>query len=265
MVSSKPFRMFGPWALITGASSGIGEEYARQLASHGFNLVLAARRVDLLEQLGKELTNRFQIQYRTLFADLTKQDGHKILIEQCSDLDIGLFVANAGAAKPGRFTARGYVDLSEKIQLNALSHVWLAHYFSKKFVSNRRGGIVFTGAMGATGGVPFMAIESGTKAFIEGFGQALNYELRDKGVHVTVLVTPPTETPVLKEIGFSPDNMPATPISVSQCVKETIIALLENKPSVLPGRKFRAMNLLVPAKVSRALMGRIMKKNNNIE
>lgn len=265
MKSSKIYQQFGPWAIVTGASSGIGEEYSKQLAAHGFHLVLVARRLDLLEKHGAELSKKWGIQYRTVQADLSLPESYKKVIEASDDLDVGLLISNAGTGRSGRFLNRSEDDLLQIVHINALSHTWLTHYLGRKFIQRGKGGIALTGAMGATSGVPFMAIESGTKAFIEGFGKSLHWELKDKGVHVTVLVTTPTETPIIKELGFTKENTPVSPITTGQCVKETLKALSKNQVTVLPGLKFRIMNALMPDNLSREMMGKTMKKNNHIQ
>jgi short-subunit dehydrogenase len=265
MTDSLFLNTFGPWALVTGASSGIGEGFAYELASKGINLVLVARRVDLLEKTGAALHAKFGIQYRVAQVDIFRPQASEVIIECCEDLDIGLLISNAGTGRPGRFINRSEQDLSEIIQVNALSHIWLTYYFGRKFAAKGKGGIVLTGAMGSTNGVPFMAIESGTKSFLEGFGKSLNYELKDKCVHVTVLVTPPTQTPVLRNLGFNDQNMPTSPVTVKQCVTKTLDALTRNKAWVLPGRKFRIMNSLMPPGLNRQIMGNTMKKINNIQ
>ena len=256
---------FGPWALVTGASSGIGEEFARQLAAQGLNLVLVARRQSLLEKLGSHLAQQYGIQYRVLGMDLATEGSVESLIEATSELDVGLLISNAGTGRPGKFLSRTLNDLMGIIQLNALSHLRLTHHFGQRLSRRGRGGIVLTGAMGATQGVPYMATESGTKALIEGLGKALHTEFGPTGVHVTVLKTSPTETPVLAALGFTADTLPATPVSAAQCVRETLRALQANRASIIPGRKYRVMHALLPGSLSRRFMGNTMKRNNNIK
>ena len=94
---------FGPWALITGASSGIGREFARQIAASGINVVLVARREALLEELGRALANEFGVKSRTVVADLSQVDFLDHLAQLTDDLDIGLVVSNAGTPHPGAF------------------------------------------------------------------------------------------------------------------------------------------------------------------
>jgi short-subunit dehydrogenase len=96
-------KKFGPWAIVTGASSGIGKEFANQLASSGLNFVLVARRLSLLEKLGDRLGQQFGIEYRTIQADLSDENFMKGIEQATNDLDIGLVISNAGAGAPGEF------------------------------------------------------------------------------------------------------------------------------------------------------------------
>lgn len=265
MATSKLLNKFGQWAIITGASSGIGEAYANQLASEKFNLVLVARRSDVLNKLGKSLSEKHGIKYIVIKVDLSIPAAHQEVITATKDLDVGLLISNAGTGRPGSFLKRTQEDLSQIIHLNALSHVWLTYHFSKIFSARGKGGIAITGAMGARNGVPYMAIEAGTKAFVEGLGQSLNYELKSKGVHVTVLVASPTETPVIKELGFTKENIPAKPITAANCVRETLEALYINQPTIIPGLKYRIMNAILPGSFGRNMMGKALKKNNSIQ
>jgi short-subunit dehydrogenase len=255
---------FGPWALVTGASSGIGEGFARRLAQEGFHLVLVARRKYELENLGRELDSQYNTQCKIIQADLSEESEIGRVLEQTDAMDIGLLISNAGTGSVSRFFDRSPEELKRIIQLNAVSHVSLCHHFGHKMVIRRQGGILLTGAMGAIHGVPYMANEAGTKGYIESFGKSLHGELKEFGVHLTVLVTPPTKTPVFFKLGFTLENSPASPITVKQCVEESLVALSVNRVAVMPGLKFRVMNALTPSSLSRDITGKILKKNNNI-
>jgi short-subunit dehydrogenase len=255
---------FGPWAIITGASSGIGEEFAKQLAADGFNLVLVARRLNLLEAIGTQLAKEHNIKYRLIVADLATEDAIKKITEGTNDLEIGLLISNAGTGKPGKFFEFDESELKYTLQLNAISHLSLVHFFGKKMAKRRKGGILLTGAMGAINGLPYMANEAGTKGYIYSLGKSLHTEFREFGLHITILMTPFTETPVLNKLGFTKENIPIRPLSVKQCVTESLIALSKNKITVIPGLKFRVMNALIPGSVARARSAKIMKKNNGL-
>ena len=251
---------FGPWALVTGASSGIGAEFARQLAAAKLNVVLAARRQTLLEQLGGELQGRFGVQTRSIRTDLSEPDAVARLAAAVVDLDIGLVVSNAGTGNPGSFLHEDRDELMQRFRLNALSHLDIAHHFSPRLAARRRGGLILGGAMGAAHGIPFMANDAGSKAFVESFGESLHVELKRQGVHVTVLVVPPTDTAILAKFGLDPTNMPMKPMSPRQCAAEAIRAIERNQSRCLPGATNRLMSALVPVSVARTLMGRMIEQ-----
>lgn len=255
---------FGPWAVITGASSGIGKEFAQQLAADGLNLVLVARRLALLNEIGNALAKEFGIQYLAIEADLANENSIEIITKATDGLDIGLLISNAGTGRPGKFLSFEENDLKYILQLNAISHLMLTHYFARRLAKRGKGGVLLTGAMGATDGVPYMANEAGTKGYIQSLGKSLHTEFKEFGLHITVLVTSPTETPVLGKLGFNKDKIPMKPVSASQCVKEALLALRSNRITILPGLKYRIMNALVPGSLARKMTGKIMKKNNRI-
>jgi uncharacterized protein len=96
-------KRFGPWALVTGASSGIGKEFARQIAASGINIVLVARREDLLKEVGVEFSKRYGVEHRVVVLDVSREDFIGQLASATDDLDIGLVVSNAGTGNPGEF------------------------------------------------------------------------------------------------------------------------------------------------------------------
>jgi hypothetical protein len=251
---------FGPWALITGASSGIGREFARQIAASGINVVLVARREALLRDTGAELSKDYGVAHRIVVADLSEEGFLHKLSAATDDLDIGLVVSNAGTANPGEFLKLDRSELVRLLKLNSLAHMEIAHQFGPALVARGRGGIVLCGAMGAMQGVPFMANESGAKSYVQSFGEALHAELEPHGVNVSVLVIGPTQTAIIDKIGFDPAKMPMKPMSAEQCVYEGLEALKQNRATHLSGRLNRIMNALIPASLSRSMMGKLMSK-----
>ena len=240
---------FGPWALVTGASSGIGKEFARQLAAHGINVILAARRLGTLESIGREIRQRFGVEYRVVEVDFTQSDPLGVIENATRDLDVGLVVSNAGDAAPGEFLAASRDQMRAIARINVLAHLDLAHHFGGRLAARKRGGLLLVGALGASDGVPFMAHTGATKAYVHSLGQALHVELVKKGVSVTVLMPGPTDTPALDKLGI--ENPPMRPMPVAQCVSEALRALNANRPTIVPGRLIRLMVALVPASVAR--------------
>ncbi|HWA87705.1 MAG TPA: SDR family NAD(P)-dependent oxidoreductase [Opitutus sp.] len=254
---------FGPWALVTGASSGIGREFARQIAASGINTVLVARRRPLLEELGRSLAEEFGTHYRAVEADCSKPELLPKLAGATDELDVGLVISNAGTAEPGLFLQRDRSSMLELIRLNALSHLEIAHHFGRRLAQRGRGGLLLSGAMGAMIGLPFMAAESPSKAFVQTMGEALNVEFGPLGVNVTVLVVAPTETAVISKIGLDHRNLPTRRtrmkrMPVEQCVREGLAALVRNRATHIPGRANRVINALMPASAARRLMGKML-------
>jgi short-subunit dehydrogenase len=251
---------FGPWALITGASSGIGREFARQLGAAGLNLVLVARRQALLEEAGNRFAKDFGVEYRAVTADLSQGGFVEALAEATEGLDIGLVVSNAGDISPGAFLSKDRDELVSLFRLNALAHLELAHHFGKALAARGRGGLLFVGAMGSDKGVPYMAADAAARAYVQCFVQGFHAEMEPLGVHVTVVPAGPTETPVLAKLGLTPGNMPVKPMKPEQCASEGLRGLQANRPVVIPGRMNRIMKALVPASITRSMMVKMFTK-----
>ena len=253
-------RRFGPWAVITGASSGIGREFARQIAASKINVALVARREPQLDEVGLECSGEFGVEHRVIVADLSVEGSIGQLAEATRDLDVGLVISNAGSANPGRFLDKESGELAMTLRLSALAHAEIARHFGRKLIARRRGGLVFVGAVGAENGAPFMAHDGGAKAYVRSLALALHEELSSHGVHVTAVLPGPTDTPVLAKFGLDPKTMPLKPMLVTDVVKEGLQALSANRPTLVPGRMNRMMRAIVPASVTRSMMMRMFEK-----
>ena len=253
-------KRFGPWALVTGASSGIGKEFARQIAASGINVMLVARRDALLAELGRAISQEFDVQYRALAMDLSQEGFIAGLADATHDIDIGLVVSNAGTGNSGEFLKLDRQLLQKTLRLNTMAHLDIAHHFGAKLAKRRRGGIILVGAMGAENGVPCMANDGAAKAYVHSLGEALQYEFKPLGVYVTVLAAGFTNTAVLEKFGFDPKTMPMKPMSVEQCVSEGLSGLLKNRSRIVPGRLNRIMNALVPASLARKMEADMLGK-----
>src|ERR1700674_3676791 len=181
-------KMFGPWALVTGASSGIGKEFAQQIAASGINIVLVARREDLLKEVGVEFSKRYGVEHRVVVLDVSREDFIGQLASATDGLDIGLVVSNAGTGNPGQFLKL------DRQRLSTMAHLNITHHFGAKLAKRRRGGLILAGAMGAENGVPCMANDGAAKAYVHSLGEALHFEFKPLGVYVTVLAAGFTNT-----------------------------------------------------------------------
>src|SRR5260370_27334771 len=187
---------FGAWALVTGASSGIGKEFARQIAASGINIVLVARREDLLKEVGVECSKRFGVEHRVIVLDVSREDFIGRLASATDDLDIGLVVSNAGTGNPGEFLKLDRQLLQANLPLSTMAHLNISHHFGAKLAKRGRGGLILAGAMGPGNRVPCMADDGAAKAYVHSLGEALHYEFKPLGVYVTVLAARSTSTPV---------------------------------------------------------------------
>ncbi|MBI3606930.1 MAG: SDR family NAD(P)-dependent oxidoreductase [Nitrospirae bacterium] len=252
---------FGPWAIVTGASSGIGKEFARQLASAGLNLVLVARRGALLEELSQNLSREFKIQCKVVALDLTKDGFISDIDAAVKNLDIGLLVSMQGAGVAGEFLKTSREVLREVLSINVISHLELVHYFAPKLVNRGRGGIVMVGAMGASLGVPYIANIAASKAYVESLGEALHIELKEHNVNVFTLLPGPTNTDlIVEEFGMDIDSMPMKPMAVDQCVAEGLKGLQANQSSRIPGRLNRVLRKLMHTSPARKFMTKMQRE-----
>ena len=249
---------YGPWAVVTGASSGIGEAFAGQLAAAGLNLVLAARSAGRLDALGQALAGAHGISYRAVTVDLSDPAGAAALLAATGDLDIGLLVSNAGTGRPGPLLDQPLEDLHRRLTLNAVTHLDLAHGFGRRLAARGRGGIVLTSALGALQGLPNMAHDAAAKAYVLNLGEALHHELAPAGVDVTVMLPGSVDTPVIDALGLRGAALPIRPQPAEAAVRETITAFLRHQPLHIPGRPMRIMTRLVPRSLAVRMNGRML-------
>lgn len=244
---------FGPWAVVTGASSGIGKEFARQLAASRINLVLVARRLEMLEGVGAGLERAFGIEYRAVGLDLSGESFLPPLQAATDDLDVGLVVSNAGASL-GFFKdllEHDRAGLHRIVRLNTVAHLDLAHSFGRRLAERGRGGILLVSSLGARQAWPGAADYAAGKAFVSVLGESLHVELSKFGVSVTVLLPGATETEMVRAYGVDATTMnrlmrPMRLMSVEQVVTEGLRALAANHSTHIPGRANRAMAAVLP-------------------
>lgn len=243
---------FGPWAIVTGASSGIGAEFARQVAAAGVNVVAVGRREQRLTDLAAELQRDHGVDTRVAPLDLSDPGFLERLRATTDDLDVGLLVSAAGADAMGAILRVEIADLGRMLALNTAAHLLLAHHFGARMVTNGRGGILLVGSTAGMQAVPLNGNYSGAKAYVHSLGQALNYELRDTGVHVSVTVPGPTATPgLLERTDIDLSKVPGRPMSPERVVAAGLKGLVRNKPLVVTGAPNKTLDWVGRHLVSR--------------
>lgn len=255
---------YGSWALVTGASSGIGSELARQLAAKGLNVAVAARRKERLAALVSEIENKYGVQARTIAVDLTASDYLQTIEAETKDIEIGLLINNAGSGVPGAFLKQARNDFARVVQLNVTTPMQLAHVFGQKMSQRERGGIIFVSSTSAFSGTPYMANYAGTKAYLLSLGEGLHVELKEKGVDVTVLVPGPTRTEMVEmdnvDFAFMPSMMWMDAVDVAAAG----IQGLGRKRVVVAGGMNKMMTFMMTRMMSRKsasnMFGGMMKK-----
>jgi hypothetical protein len=185
---------YGPWALVTGASAGLGEQFALQLAAQGMNLFLTARRMDRLESLARSLRESSGVQVRVLPLDLAAAGAPEALDRATADLDVGLVVNNAGFGGMGRFLDQDLARLTEMIRLNCLAVTEVAHRFGRRLQARGRGGMIVVASLAGFQATPYMGLYGATKGFDLLLGEALHHEWKGSGVDVLVLNPGSTRT-----------------------------------------------------------------------
>jgi len=180
--------------LVTGASAGIGREFARRLAADGFDVVLVARREPLLVELAAELERRYGVKTRVLAHDLAASDAAEQVAAAVADLEIGLLVNNAGTGWIGRFELQPAADLGRLVTLHCRLPVELTRLLLDPMRRRGRGAIVLVASAGAYVPMPYYAVYGGTKAFLASWGEALAAELEGSGIDLLVLSPGDTKT-----------------------------------------------------------------------
>jgi uncharacterized protein len=175
---------YGPWAVVTGASDGIGREIAIQLAEAGLNLVLVARRRERLEALGNELTRLHGIQVQVIAANLSDAAEIERVNIATAPLEVGLFVAAAGFGTSGSLVNANLETELEMVDLNIRTVLAQTHTFAQRFVARKRGGIILFSSLVAFQGVPRAANYAATKAYVQSLAEGLSVELSPLGVDV---------------------------------------------------------------------------------
>ena len=230
---------YGPVALVTGASSGIGVGFAEELAARGLDLVLAARRVERMAALKARLEGEHGVAVRVVECDLTQADAPAALIAACADLDVGLVVSNAGFGAKGWFESIDAQFMAEMLAVNCHAPMQLAHGFLPRLKARGKGGIVLTSSVEGLMGGPFSTAYAASKALVIALGEGLWGELQGSGVDVLTLTPGATESEAAAKQGFDPALMTNVQ-SARECAALTLDNLA-NGPTYCPNAHYRAL------------------------
>lgn len=258
-------------ALVTGASYGIGEEFARQLAAREWDLVLTARSQDRLDRLRAELLQAHPLlNVRCIAHDLSTADGPLDLFEatQATGQEIDLLVNNAGFGAFGEFAEIDRERQRQMLNLNIAALVELSHLYLRRMSAlpeerRRRGGIINIASIAGFLPLPYSAVYAATKAFVVSFSHALYEEARQRGVHVMVVNPGTTQTNFFEVAGKSPFNRPAFAQTAAQVVRESLQAFDQGRRAVTtgaPNRLSLAITKLIPRSWIAAMVGRAMRR-----
>jgi short-subunit dehydrogenase len=221
---------YGPWALVTGSSSGIGLALATALAEAGLNVILHGRRAAELQRISSRLQESTHVQVETVSSDLSTEEGIQEVLLLSSDKPIGLFVACAGFGTSGFFHEGMIEHEINMLRVNAEALMVMTHHFSKRFIRQKRGGIILLSSLVGFQGVPYAAHYAATKAYVQSFGEALAVELKPFGVDVLTAAPGPVASGFGKRANLKMD-MALAP----QQVVVPILSALGRKDTVLPG------------------------------
>ena len=248
---------YGPWAVVTGATSGIGEAIARQLAAHGLDVVLIARGAERLHAIAAELEARDRVRTLVVPADLATPDGLDLVETATGALDVGLFVAAAGFGTSGHFLRSGLGAELDMLDVNCRAVLVHAHHFGRRLAVRRRGGIVLLGSIAAHQGVPYAAHYSATKAYVQTFGEALHLELAPLNVDVLVSSPGPVHSGFAARAG-----MTMSAAVEPRVVARATIRALGRRGTVVPGALSKLLTYSLtslPRWARSRIMGAIMR------
>jgi uncharacterized protein len=251
-------RYQGRTALITGASSGIGEEFARQLAGRGMHLILVARSENKLRALADELAQRHSVRVEVIAADLSAAGAATQVYATTRErgLDVDLLVNNAGFGSYGPFETLDLAREQEQIRLNVQAVVELSHAVLPAMVARRAGAILNVASTAGLQPLPYMAVYGATKAFVLSFSEALWGQYRGQGVRVTALCPGPVATPFFDVVGAQEPQV-GQMMQPADVVAIGLRGLERDLPSVVAGWSNFLLSGIVPRLVPRWAVVRV--------
>jgi uncharacterized protein len=261
--STQFIQRYGPWAVVAGASEGLGAAYAEALARRGLNLVLVARRAALLQTLSERLSGQNSIAIRTLALDLAAPEAANRIAAGTQDLPVGLLVYNAAFSAVGLFLERPLDDHLREIDTNVRAPLELLDHFGSRMLQAGHGGIILMTSLSAFQGSAYISTYSATKAFNIVLAEGLWEEWRRSRVDVLACIAGAIRTP--NYLASSPQKtgrISDATLAPEQVVREALSAL-GHQPTVIPGKLNRlssfVMRRILPRRSAVRIMGNVLR------
>jgi len=201
------FSQFGEWALVTGASAGIGREFARQLAAGGLHVAIVARREDRLHELASELHSEHGVEVRPIAMDLATDDCVERVFDALNGIAIDVLVNNAGFGDAGSFWTRDPGQITKMVKLNCLTPALLTRAFLPGMVDRDRGAVIMVSSVLGMFACPYEGLYGATKAFDLSLGESIHHELKGTKVAAVTICPSITDTEFLLAEGVDPDRV----------------------------------------------------------
>jgi len=247
---------FGPWAVVTGASDGIGRAFAEELARRGVHVILVARRQERLEQLATDLTQAHGVQCQVLPANLSHPQGIQLVLDGSAVRDVGLVVCAAGFGTSGPFLQNELSTELDMLQVNCTALAALSWGLGQRLVKRGRGGLVLLSSVVAFQGVPQSANYAATKAYVQTLAEGLRGEWTGQGVQVLAVAPGPVRS------GFAErSRMHMAQAEDPQVVARVSLDALGRRGTVRPGRLAKLLGwslAMAPRWVRSRIMGQVM-------
>jgi uncharacterized protein len=245
---------YGLWALIAGASEGLGLAFAHALANRGLRLILLARREPELAATAAAIRERHGVEVVTLPCDLADPELEARIRAGVGERELGLLIYNAAYSRMGAFFDQPLADKLRILDVNCRGPIILSHVLGEAMVARGRGGIVLMGSLAGEQGSPRLATYAASKAFDRVLAESLWGELRERGVDVLACVAGATRTPGFEAVASAAKGPVMEPEAV---VEEALASLGQGEPSMIPGRGNR-LGALVLSRVPKRWRVRIM-------
>jgi len=251
-----------PYTLVTGASSGIGEEFAKQLAKEGHDLILVARTQDKLNQLANTLKKSHNVQIEIISQDLSKNNSAEELFEKCKRFDINFIINNAGAGHIGEFEDQDLNEMEKMMLLNMITPAKFI-YLMIPMLQKNKGRCLNVASQIAFEPGPYMSGYTATKAFMLSFTESLREEFEDKGIKFYALCPGPTYTNFFKRAGTSPEAIRFKFRQPNEVVEAALNGVENDKGITIPGAEnsiMTFMNRFLPRSLLAKLSSNFVKK-----